>query len=53
MVNLIKNLFSGVECNELENEIHDEAFFVDVRTPTEFSENHVLGSVNIPLSEVK
>ena len=44
--------FSSEYAAELQNIINDNAFLVDVRTPGEFAEGHVEGSVNIPLDTI-
>ena len=36
----------------MENLIKKSAFSVDVRTPEEFGEEHIVGSTNIPLSTI-
>jgi len=49
---LFSNLFGGGATADLKSIIDDGAFLVDVRTPGEFAESHVKGSVNIPLDKV-
>ena len=49
---LFSNLFGGGATANLQSIIDDGAFLVDVRTPGEFAEGHVKGSVNIPLDIV-
>ena len=39
----------GYNKEELVASIKNNAFLVDVRTPEEFAEGHVVGSTNIPL----
>ncbi|MEO5998241.1 MAG: rhodanese-like domain-containing protein [Chitinophagaceae bacterium] len=46
------NLFGGGTTANLQSIISDGAFLVDVRTPGEFAEGYVKGSVNIPLDKV-
>ena len=46
------NLFGGGATANLQSIIDDGAFLVDVRTPGEFADGHVVGSVNIPLDIV-
>jgi len=49
---LLKQLFSPTATADLESIINNGAFLVDVRTPGEFADGHVKGSVNIPLDTV-
>jgi phage shock protein E len=51
MFEFIKSIFSNND-EELKEIINDDAFLVDVRTPQEFAEESVPGSVNIPLVAV-
>lgn len=44
--------FSNEYEAQLQQIINNNAFLVDVRTPGEFAEGHVSGSVNIPLDTI-
>lgn len=52
MLSIVKNLFSNGNTQELASILANEAFLVDVRTPQEYADGHVKGSVNIPLNQV-
>lgn len=51
-MNIFQSLFGGGQTVDLKDVISEGAFLVDVRTPGEFAQGHVKGSVNIPLDTV-
>ena len=51
MMNILKQIFASPSA-DIKDKVKAGAYLVDVRTPGEFKESHVLGSVNIPLDRV-
>ena len=51
-MNIFQQLFGGGPKVDLKAAIQEGAFLVDVRSPGEFAEGHVKGSVNIPLDKI-
>ncbi|MBL0359302.1 MAG: rhodanese-like domain-containing protein [Chitinophagaceae bacterium] len=51
-MNILQRLFGSTPAVDLQELIDDKAFLVDVRTPGEFAQGHVKGSVNIPVDVI-
>ena len=51
-MNILQQLFGGGSKADIKATIAEGAFLVDVRTPGEFMDGHVKGSVNIPLDNL-
>lgn len=51
-MSILNWLFGGSTKQDLTGLINEGALLVDVRSPREFSQNHVKGSVNIPLDHL-
>jgi rhodanese-related sulfurtransferase len=51
-MNIFNQLFGGSQAVDLKPIIEEGAFLVDVRTPAEFSQGNVKGSMNIPLDSL-
>lgn len=49
MLNALKKLFSGAPQTAFDQLHKNGAQIIDVRTPGEFQQGHIKGSVNIPL----
>ena len=52
MLGIFKNLFGHKDNTELKEVLTDNAYLVDVRTPSEFASGSVKGAVNIPLDKI-
>ena len=52
MLNFLKKLFSPSSALNYRELVHSGAMIVDVRTPSEYSQGHIQGSVNIPLQKL-
>jgi rhodanese-related sulfurtransferase len=52
MLNFFKKLFGASEKPDLKVLIDEGAFLVDVRSPQEYAQSKVKGSVNIPLDNI-
>lgn len=52
MLGIFKNLFGQKDNKQLKEALADNAYLVDVRTPSEFASGSVKGAVNIPLDKI-
>ncbi len=51
-MNILQKLFTQPATADLQEVIDAGAFLADVRTPAEFAQGHVNGSVNIPVDSI-
>jgi|HigsolmetaAR206D_1030411.scaffolds.fasta_scaffold03495_3 Rhodanese-related sulfurtransferase len=52
MLGIFKNIFGQKDNTELKEVLANNAYLVDVRTPSEFASGSVKGAVNIPLDKI-
>jgi NADPH-dependent 2,4-dienoyl-CoA reductase/sulfur reductase-like enzyme/rhodanese-related sulfurtransferase len=52
-LNIMKETYKQVHVNEVRKLVEEKAYIVDVREKDEFEEGHIIGAVNIPLSEIR
>lgn len=52
MLDFLKNIFTSGPSADFKAMMEAGALIVDVRTPGEFSQGHIKGSVNIPLDQI-
>ena len=52
MIKFLKDMIAFGPSSTAESEIPRDSFLVDVRTPAEFAQGRVNGSVNIPLDQI-
>lgn len=52
-MNMLRSLFGIPNKPTVADLLKDDAIIVDVRTPEEYREGHVAGSLNIPLDRLK
>ncbi|MCW2121024.1 rhodanese-like domain-containing protein [Flavobacterium sp. 7A] len=52
MINLLKKLFGIGSSVDFATLIKDGALIIDVRSPSEYKQDHIKGSKNIPLNEL-
>lgn len=52
-LNVMKESFKQVHVNEVRKLVEEKAYIIDVREKGEYSQGHIIGAVNIPLSEIR
>ncbi|OXX83899.1 pyridine nucleotide-disulfide oxidoreductase [Paraclostridium benzoelyticum] len=52
-LNIMQGTFKQVHVGEVRKLVEDKAYIIDVREKDEFEEGHLIGAVNIPLSEIR
>lgn len=53
MLNFLKKLFSAGTPIDFKSLVNAGAIIIDVRSPGEYRDGHIKGSINIPLEQVK
>ncbi len=52
-LNIMKESFKQVHVSEVRKLVEEKAYIIDVRESKEYEDGHIIGSVNIPLSEIR
>jgi len=52
MLAIFKNIFSNKNTSAMKEKYSDDALLVDVRSPEEFVQGNVKGSINIPVDQI-